>query len=284
MTISLERLSQIDSELQSLSDTLGAEIERQVLKENDSFEVSLRLVELPKPIGLSILIADDYFSWHIELKLDSFSDGLISFMRSCLSERIDEIENLVGKTKALNSRVSLEIDGKSNLRDVVDTVWNDFSLVIAKNYQRDEDSMQALNEVLFDFMCILLLLLSVDIDWALSTEDEAREEGALKSSVTRKFERSRINRAICLRHHGFRCKGCGLLLQERYGPLGTNVIHVHHVVPVSKMGGSYILDPQSDLIPLCPNCHNIVHRTDPPVAIEVLREITEYDPNIGMLN
>lgn len=284
MTISLERLSQIDGELQSLSDTLGAEIERQVLKENDSFEVSLRLVELPKPIGLSILIADDYFSWHIELKLDSFSDGLISFMRSCLSERIDEIENLVGKTKALNSRVSLEIDGKSNLRDVVDTVWNDFSLVIAKNYQRDEDSMQALNEVLFDFMCILLLLLSVDIDWALSTEDEAREEGALKSSVTRKFERSRINRAICLRHHGFRCKGCGLLLQERYGPLGTNVIHVHHVVPVSKMGGSYILDPQSDLIPLCPNCHNIVHRTDPPVAIEVLREITEYDPNIGMLN
>jgi len=280
LVISIERLSQIDGELQSLSDTLGVEIERQVLRENDSFEVSLRLVELPKPIGLSVLIADDYFSWHIELKLDSFSDGLISFMRGRLKERIDEIETLVDETKVCNSRVSLEIDGNSSLRDVADTAWHEFSLVIAKNYQRDEDSMKALNEVLFDFMCILLLLLSVDIDWILPTENEAREEGALKLSVTRKYERSRVNRAICLRHHGFRCQGCGLLLQEIYGPLGANVIHVHHIVPVSKMGGSYILDPKSDLIPLCPNCHNIVHRTEPPVSIEVLRNITEYNPSI----
>lgn len=278
MTLSRERLLQIDSELQSLSDTLGAELERQVLKENDSFEVSLRLVELPKPIGLSILIADDYFSWHIELRLDSFSDGLITFMRKCLSERIDEIEDLINKTKKRNSRLTLEIDGNTNLRKLSDKAWQHFSLVIAKNYQSEEESMKALNDVLFDFMCILLLLLSVQIDWVSSKEDQAREEGAVKFSLSRKFERSRINRAISLRHHGFRCKGCGLLLEEIYGPLGTNVIHVHHVVPVSKMGGSYVLDPKKDLIPLCPNCHNIVHRTDPPVPIDSLREITNYKP------
>lgn len=269
---------QIDIELQSLSDTLGVEIERQVLQENDSFEVSLRLVELPRPIGLSILIADDYFSWHIELKLDSFSDGLITFMRKCLNERIDEIEHLIDRIKIRNSRLILEIDGKSNFRDLTDVSWQHFSLVIAKNYQNDDESMKALNDVLFDFMCILLLLLSVKIDWIGSNEDEAREEGALKLSLTRKFERSRINRAICLRHHGFRCQGCGLLLQEIYGPLGANVIHVHHIVPVSKMGESYVLDPKMDLVPLCPNCHNIVHRIDPPVPIDSLREITKYKP------
>ena len=269
---------QIDIELQSLSDTLGVEIERQVLQENDSFEVSLRLVELPRPIGLSILIADDYFSWHIELKLDSFSDGLITFMRKCLNERIDEIEHLIDRIKIRNSRLILEIDGKSNFRDLTDVSWQHFSLVIAKNYQNDDESMKALNDVLFDFMCILLLLQSVKIDWTGSNEDEAREEGALKLSLTRKFERSRINRAICLRHHGFRCQGCGLLLQEIYGPLGANVIHVHHIVPVSKMGESYVLDPKKDLVPLCPNCHNIVHRIDPPVPIDSLREITKYKP------
>jgi 5-methylcytosine-specific restriction enzyme A len=278
VTISRERLLQIDKELQSLSDTLGVEIERQVLQENDSFEVSLRLVELPRPIGLCILIADDYFSWHIELKLDSFSDGLIRFMRKCLNERVDEIENLIDKTKSRNSRLSLEIDGKSNLRELGDIAWQHFSLIIARNYQSDDESMKALNDVLFDFMCILLLLLSVKIDWISSKEDEAREEGASKLSLTRKFERSRINRAICLRYHGFRCQGCGLLLQEIYGPLGANVIHVHHIVPVSKMGKSYFLDPQKDLVPLCPNCHNIVHRVDPPVPIDSLREITKYEP------
>ncbi len=63
------------------------------------------------------------------------------------------------------------------------------------------------------------------------------------------------------------------MMEEVYGPLGVNVIHVHHIVPVSQMGSSYRLDPIKDLIPLCPNCHTIVHRENPPLNVLSLREI-----------
>jgi 5-methylcytosine-specific restriction protein A len=34
-----------------------------------------------------------------------------------------------------------------------------------------------------------------------------------------------------------------------------------------------ILNPTKDLIPLCPNCHVIVHRSEPPISIEELKTI-----------
>jgi len=57
-----------------------------------------------------------------------------------------------------------------------------------------------------------------------------------------------------------------------YGELGEGFVEVHHIVPVSQMGGSYRIDPVRDLVPLCSNCHSMVHRTDPPMRPEALRE------------
>jgi 5-methylcytosine-specific restriction protein A len=62
-------------------------------------------------------------------------------------------------------------------------------------------------------------------------------------------------------------------MEAKYGPLGKEVIHVHHLVPVSKMTEIKILNPTQDLIPLCPNCHVIVHRSEPPISIGELKTI-----------
>lgn len=61
--------------------------------------------------------------------------------------------------------------------------------------------------------------------------------------------------------------------EERYGLLGKEFIHVHHIIPVSELGENYALDPLTELVPLCPNCHAMVHRVDPPMPIEQLRLI-----------
>ena len=61
--------------------------------------------------------------------------------------------------------------------------------------------------------------------------------------------------------------------EERYGLLGKEFIHVHHIIPVSELGENYDLDPLTELVPLCPNCHAMVHRVDPPMPIEQLRLI-----------
>lgn len=90
--------------------------------------------------------------------------------------------------------------------------------------------------------------------------------------VTR-YERSPVNRATCLAHYGFKCQICQMDFESVYGDLGANFIEVHHLVPVSQLGEGYTIDPIKDLIPVCCNCHAMLHRTDPPLLPESLRTI-----------
>ena len=42
---------------------------------------------------------------------------------------------------------------------------------------------------------------------------------------------------------------------------------------VSAHVGEYYLDPVNDMIPVCPNCHAMLHRENPPIKPDKLREI-----------
>lgn len=57
-----------------------------------------------------------------------------------------------------------------------------------------------------------------------------------------------------------------------YGELGTDFIHVHHEVPLHTLGGPQNVDQVKDMKPLCPNCHAMVHRANPPISVMELRE------------
>ena len=48
-------------------------------------------------------------------------------------------------------------------------------------------------------------------------------------------------------------------------------IHVHHIVALSAVKGEYIVDPINDLVPVCPNCHAMIHVTRPCLSIEQLK-------------
>jgi 5-methylcytosine-specific restriction protein A len=68
---------------------------------------------------------------------------------------------------------------------------------------------------------------------------------------------------------------CGLIFKDYYGDIGTGFIHVHHLKPVSVMKQEYEMDPISDLRPVCPNCHAMLHKNDPPFSIEELKDLIE---------
>lgn len=74
------------------------------------------------------------------------------------------------------------------------------------------------------------------------------------------YERDPRYRRQAIAVHGLRCKACELDMSEVYGELGMGLIHVHHVVPVSQFEKPKKLDPAKDLVPVCPNCHAIIHR------------------------
>lgn len=89
-------------------------------------------------------------------------------------------------------------------------------------------------------------------------------EGARRQIVVNAYERNPDARQKCLERHGYACSCCGILLSERYGQIAQDFIHVHHLVPISEIGHSYVIDPVNDLVPVCPTCHAIIHRRKPP--------------------
>lgn len=90
-------------------------------------------------------------------------------------------------------------------------------------------------------------------------KQELLTEGEKTEVFSVKYERNPKARALCLAHYGYNCRVCGMSFEDTYGSEFKNIIEVHHIVPVSQIGESYVVDPINDLIPVCPNCHTAIH-------------------------
>jgi len=105
--------------------------------------------------------------------------------------------------------------------------------------------------------------------------DEIQQEatyidGAAIQVTVNRYERDRKARQAALEWHGYQCKVCGIEMTKVYGEIAKGFIHVHHLVPLSEIKEVYQVDPKTDLIPVCPNCHAMLHRQDPPLSPEAL--------------
>lgn len=96
-------------------------------------------------------------------------------------------------------------------------------------------------------------------------------EGTSTTVSINAFERNAGARAACIDHHGCHCAVCQFEFSGVYGDIGEGYIHVHHVVPLCEVEAEYAVDPVVDLIPVCPNCHAMIHRTTPPLSVDALR-------------
>lgn len=103
------------------------------------------------------------------------------------------------------------------------------------------------------------------------SERDGYSEGRLVSVRLNIYERSRKAREACIRYHGDRCAACHFDFATAYGQIGSGFIHVHHLKPLGQIGEEYVLDPINDLRPICPNCHAMLHRREPPFTIEELK-------------
>jgi 5-methylcytosine-specific restriction protein A len=102
--------------------------------------------------------------------------------------------------------------------------------------------------------------------------NEVLIEGASKAISVNVFERNASARSKCLAHYGYKCIVCAFDFEEFYGSMGQNFIHVHHIVSLSETSREYELDPIKDLVPVCPNCHAMIHRTRPILTITQIKE------------
>ena len=59
--------------------------------------------------------------------------------------------------------------------------------------------------------------------------------------------------------------------QKSMDQKAAGLIHVHHCKPLSEIQEGYEVDPIKHLIPICPNCHAVIHRRKPPYTIEEVK-------------
>lgn len=113
-----------------------------------------------------------------------------------------------------------------------------------------------------------------DYQWDEIPNPETVYEGAKKEIFVNSYERSREARDKCIAARGCKCSVCGMDFEKMYGELGHGFIHVHHLVPISTIGKEYELDPVKDLVPVCPNCHAMLHRNNSKtLTIEELKQL-----------
>lgn len=96
-------------------------------------------------------------------------------------------------------------------------------------------------------------------------------EGSAKRVSVNRYERDPKARAICIEYYGTICSCCRVDLGQVYGEIGDGFIHVHHLTPIADIGERISVDPIKDLRPVCPNCHAMLHRQQPPYSVEELR-------------
>ena len=84
-------------------------------------------------------------------------------------------------------------------------------------------------------------------------------EGSRCTVELDRFERSRAAREACIAAHGAVCSICGFDFSKAYGPHFSGIVQVHHIVPLSVVDSEHDVDPVTDLIPVCPNCHVALH-------------------------
>ena len=69
-----------------------------------------------------------------------------------------------------------------------------------------------------------------------------------------------------------RCSICSFSFPERYSKVGEGFIEAHHTQPISSLAPDTIVS-MADLVPVCSNCHSMLHRHRPWLKVEQLRTI-----------
>ncbi|WP_339148991.1 MULTISPECIES: HNH endonuclease [unclassified Sutcliffiella] len=88
------------------------------------------------------------------------------------------------------------------------------------------------------------------------------EEGKRKTINVNVYERNPIARKQCIDFYGVKCQICNIDFEDTYGEVGKDFIHVHHIIPLHEIQQDYTVNPREDLIPVCPNCHAMLHRKE----------------------
>ncbi len=137
-----------------------------------------------------------------------------------------------------------------------------------------QEVVEALESNWFDFIKENMYIRNSFVSYDVVTDTkESFKEGKSKDTIQTRYERNPEARKRCLSHYGYSCNVCDFNFGHHFGEIGKGFIHVHHINQISKIGREYEIDPKKDLIPVCPNCHSMIHSKRPAFTIEEIKRI-----------
>lgn len=103
-----------------------------------------------------------------------------------------------------------------------------------------------------------------------------QKEGEEKTRIQTYYERKRDLRIKAIKIHGTKCNICGFDFGTKYGQLGEGYIEIHHIIPHASFMGEHEINPYTDLIPVCSNCHRMIHKQrDNWLTIDDMKKIIQ---------
>ncbi|EJM2462514.1 HNH endonuclease [Staphylococcus pseudintermedius] len=103
-------------------------------------------------------------------------------------------------------------------------------------------------------------------------ENIVYKEGKIQVRYGVKFERNSQLRQKAIEIHGMTCKFCNFNFEKMYGDIGKEFIEIHHIKPMYSIRREISVNRETDLVPLCSNCHKMIHRKrDKPLTLEELK-------------
>jgi predicted HNH restriction endonuclease len=127
------------------------------------------------------------------------------------------------------------------------------------NYWRN--GVRPINEVTYNRIVSNEYISYIKLNDLRQNELESyRIEGGKKKIYTTIYERDKKSRDKAVAIHGYACMVCNFNFSKVYGTWGEGYVHVHHLYPLSIQKERGLVNPKTDLVVVCANCHSMIHR------------------------
>lgn len=245
-----------------------------LFKAKSNSQGEFRLADLPKNEGFFLKLQQHWKRISCETVLEPFSKPFLHGIESAPIESKRSFENLY-LSFSKNNKFNLFVNQKdTSIEEFKNTSHPIASFQIKKEIKNidfeeknSEEVIKICSETIWQIFCLMMVFLHKQI---LEAEDHVKE-GSEKIRSSKEYERNQIYRDIVIALKGTICSVCDLQFEERYGAYGKDFIEVHHTVPVCDLNENYRFDPINDLVPVCSNCHSIIHRREIPYTIAEMR-------------
>lgn len=208
----------------------------------------------------------------VSLKFGPYAASCIEHIQNRAT--LDDYALAYAFTNQLASSFDLQINGSLSTPD-----WQisaDFRVDVTRivsNQHASTDIFESINLIMVPLIASIAELIGYEDEEETAEDGILEMEGDVTHSLIKKRERSPRNRLLCLSIHGDKCGVCNFVTQDTYGTELASILEVHHIEPLSEIGQPKAYNPETDLIPLCPNCHRAIHKRKPALTPEALRDM-----------